>query len=258
MANITVTQLTALTSVASNDEIPIWDVSAAQLKKVARSDLVGATLTGGGTIATGGFTLTVPASGTAALRDANNTFTGTNSFGTGASGGRVAVKSQSASEVPLVIDTAASPTADITVFQKNGVNSWRLNANEVVVHKYFYRYAAQYTTAITPSSNVTVATFAMPTNTEIVGRLLVAIKQQAEGGSTQRGSFRIYYMHADVFASAIQNLTLSTAEYSQNTNSQSPTVTLVDSGTSILVKVQNNAATKNIEAVTVVLEIVAA
>lgn len=38
------------------------------------------TITGGGTVALGGFTLTVPATGTAALLGANNAFTGANTF----------------------------------------------------------------------------------------------------------------------------------------------------------------------------------
>lgn len=41
------------------------------------STIAGGTLTGGGTVATGGFTLTVPATGTAALRNVQNTFTET-------------------------------------------------------------------------------------------------------------------------------------------------------------------------------------
>lgn len=77
MANRTLTQATALAGVdiASNDELWIWDVTAAALRKCTRADLIGGVITGGGTVATGGFTLTVPATGTAALRDVANTFT---------------------------------------------------------------------------------------------------------------------------------------------------------------------------------------
>lgn len=67
MAVETVSALTELTSPASNDEIGIWDVSAGEYKKIQKSNLVGATITGGGTIALGGYTLTVSATGTAAL-----------------------------------------------------------------------------------------------------------------------------------------------------------------------------------------------
>jgi len=75
MAELTVDGLGELTSPAANDEIGIWDVSANQYMKITRSTLVGATLTGGGTVATGGYTLTVPATGTAALLATAQTFT---------------------------------------------------------------------------------------------------------------------------------------------------------------------------------------
>lgn len=65
---------TELTTVGANDLIGVWDVAAAQYKKAKRSNVVGATITGGGTIALGGYTLTVPATGTAALRGADNNF----------------------------------------------------------------------------------------------------------------------------------------------------------------------------------------
>jgi hypothetical protein len=74
MAEQTVDGLGELTSPAANDEIGIWDVSAGQYMKIQRSTLVGATITGGGTLALGGYTLTAPATGTAALRGANNNF----------------------------------------------------------------------------------------------------------------------------------------------------------------------------------------
>lgn len=74
MAELTVDGLGELTSPAANDEIGIWDVSAGQYLKIRRDTLVGGTITGGGTVATGGFTLTVPATGTAALRGADNNF----------------------------------------------------------------------------------------------------------------------------------------------------------------------------------------
>ncbi len=67
MAELTVDGLGELTSPAANDEIGIWDVSAGQYLKIRRDTLVGGTITGDGTVATGGYTLTVPATGTAAL-----------------------------------------------------------------------------------------------------------------------------------------------------------------------------------------------
>ncbi len=69
MAELTVDGLGELTSPAANDEIGIWDVSAGQYLKIRRDTLVGGVITGGGTVATGGYTLTVPATGTAVLRN---------------------------------------------------------------------------------------------------------------------------------------------------------------------------------------------
>ena len=69
MANKTLTQATALAGadIAGTDELWIWDVTAAALKKTTRAELIGGIVTGGGTLATGGYTLTVPATGAAAL-----------------------------------------------------------------------------------------------------------------------------------------------------------------------------------------------
>ena len=75
MAVETVDVLSELASPATNDELGIWDVSAGQFKKIQVANLIGATITGGGTIALGGYTLTVPATGTVALLGTANTFT---------------------------------------------------------------------------------------------------------------------------------------------------------------------------------------
>jgi hypothetical protein len=75
MANVTVNDLTALASADSGDKIPIWDISAAAYKAITKANLFGATVTGGGTISTGGYTLTVPETMTAAGRNTANTFT---------------------------------------------------------------------------------------------------------------------------------------------------------------------------------------
>lgn len=81
MANVTINQLTDLGAApATDDYVPIWDTSAAAYKKVSKANLVGGTLTGGGTVATGGYTLTVPATGTAALLGVQNIFNGGSSL----------------------------------------------------------------------------------------------------------------------------------------------------------------------------------
>lgn len=64
MTNVTVNGLGVLSVAASNDEIPIWDVSTGQQLKITRANLIGALLTGGGTINTGGVTITLTGGGT--------------------------------------------------------------------------------------------------------------------------------------------------------------------------------------------------
>jgi hypothetical protein len=56
-----------LAAPAADDLVPVWDTSAGQTLKIRRDVFVGAAITGGGTLALGGFTLTVPATGTAVL-----------------------------------------------------------------------------------------------------------------------------------------------------------------------------------------------
>jgi len=80
MADKTITQLTATTSAASSDEIPIWVAGSAVTRKITKANFLQGAFTGGGTVATGGYTLTVPATGTAALRGVANTFTAAQKF----------------------------------------------------------------------------------------------------------------------------------------------------------------------------------
>ena len=82
MANVTYNDHTTDTSPTNSDLIPFWDVVAGVAKKTTRANLVGATLTDGGTIVTGGYTLTVPATGTAALLGVANTFTAAQTIST--------------------------------------------------------------------------------------------------------------------------------------------------------------------------------
>jgi hypothetical protein len=68
MADQTILQETLDNNIVDGDWLIYWKTSTGVQRRVARSALLGATLTGSGTIATGGFTLTVPATGTAALK----------------------------------------------------------------------------------------------------------------------------------------------------------------------------------------------
>jgi hypothetical protein len=65
-----VRDLTELTTVATNDYLLISDTSDVtnKDKRISQLNLVGANITGGGTLATGGFTVTWPATGTAVLK----------------------------------------------------------------------------------------------------------------------------------------------------------------------------------------------
>lgn len=65
MALVTINDLAALAAPATTDLVGVWDVAAAAYKKSTRAQFIGGVLTGGGVIATGGFTLTVPATGVA-------------------------------------------------------------------------------------------------------------------------------------------------------------------------------------------------
>lgn len=79
----TINGLTTTTSAASGDFIPIWRASNGDSRKITKANLLGGVLTGGGTIATGGFTLTVPATGQAALINVAQTFSVRPEFGAG-------------------------------------------------------------------------------------------------------------------------------------------------------------------------------
>ena len=61
MADKTITQLTATTSAATADEIPIWVAGSAVTRKITKANFLQGAFTGGGTLATGGFTLYLPA-----------------------------------------------------------------------------------------------------------------------------------------------------------------------------------------------------
>lgn len=84
MADKTVNELTALGAApATTDSIPIWDADAAAYKKITVANFLGGTMTGAGTIATGGFTLTVPATGTASLLGTAQTYSALKTFSSG-------------------------------------------------------------------------------------------------------------------------------------------------------------------------------
>lgn len=76
MADIKISEIAVLvTSLTGSDLLMGERVSDGVTVKITKANAIGATFTGGGTIATGGFTLTVPATGTAALLGAQQSFT---------------------------------------------------------------------------------------------------------------------------------------------------------------------------------------
>lgn len=112
MATKTIGGLTTVTSVLGSDYVPVWIAASNLMRKITKTNFIGAAFTGGGTLATGGFTLTVagtstingsvvgnmtgsgtlatagftltvPATGTAALKSASQTFTGVQTFSNG-------------------------------------------------------------------------------------------------------------------------------------------------------------------------------
>lgn len=87
MADKTIAALTATTSAATADEIPIWVAGSAVTRKITKANFLQGAFTGGGTVATGGFTLTVPATGTAALLATAQTFSALKTFSAGISFG---------------------------------------------------------------------------------------------------------------------------------------------------------------------------
>lgn len=86
MATSTIGQLTLATSAAAGDFIEI-ETAAGVSRRITKANFIGAALAGGGIINTGGFTLTVPATGTAALLGAAQSFSALNTFAAGLSFG---------------------------------------------------------------------------------------------------------------------------------------------------------------------------
>ena len=82
MANVNIPDLTSLTAPATGDEMEIYDASASENKRLALSYMVRDT-GGTGAIVTGGYTLTLPATGTAALIGSAQTFPALQTFGAG-------------------------------------------------------------------------------------------------------------------------------------------------------------------------------
>ncbi len=117
MANKTIAQIAnTKTSVVAGDLIAIWNDAQSRTDVISPPLLVGATITGNGTIATGGYDLTVPTSGTVALLGTENVFIATQ---------RISPPSPSHG---LIIDMPSSGGRPLYV-QLNGVTKASMSAN---------------------------------------------------------------------------------------------------------------------------------
>ena len=126
MAATAISGLTALTAPAVADELIVVDASASDNKSLALSFVVRDT-GGTGAIVTGAHTLTLPATGTAALLGTANVFTanqridalaGINNAPT--TDQQLTVLAGATTTVGLVVDTAASTTAPAQAWRYNG------------------------------------------------------------------------------------------------------------------------------------------
>lgn len=106
MADKTITELTATTSAATADEIPIWVAGSAVTRKITKANFLQGAFTGGGTVATGGFTLTVPATGTAALLATANVFTAAQTINTALATASFVVQRSGTDAVQLIAASA--------------------------------------------------------------------------------------------------------------------------------------------------------
>ena len=80
MPDQTIVQETLDNNIVDTDFVVYWKTASSVQRRASRASVVGATLTGAGAIATGGFTLTVPATGTASLLGTAQTYTAAKTF----------------------------------------------------------------------------------------------------------------------------------------------------------------------------------
>lgn len=167
MTNKTIHEQTLTTSADASDEVLIWVVASGLTKRITKSNFVGGVLTGGGTIATGGYALTiggasaingtVSGGGTLATAGYTLTLAGTSSLaGTVSGGGTIAtagytltvpatgtaalrnavqaftksqvIRPDTTNAVALTVDMPASTTAYGAEYQYNGTTRFRFVA----------------------------------------------------------------------------------------------------------------------------------
>lgn len=135
MATATIGQLPLASSVLDEDLVEIELAASGLSKRITRIDLVGASLSGGGIIDTGGFTATIPGNGTVAMLGTANVFTQDNTFADQIAVGQSAVTSG----IQIDVTPGANQTlrsrgtgAIMVVLQRTSANSGGGN-------NYFYK-----------------------------------------------------------------------------------------------------------------------
>lgn len=122
----TINGLTVTTSAAAGDLLAIWRAANNDTRKITKANFMGGVLTGAGTIATGGFTLTVPATGTASLLGTAQTYSALKTFSAGISLGNETLSTyDEGTWTPEVQGSSSNPT--ITYTTQSG-NYWRFNS----------------------------------------------------------------------------------------------------------------------------------
>jgi len=119
------------TTIAAGDLVAVWNAADARTDKITVHNLVGAVITGGGTIALGGFTLTVPAAGTLALLATANVFTTTQNINpTNTAHGGLGIN-MPALTAATALGINYNGVARVTFTQQAGLSRFILNAADL-------------------------------------------------------------------------------------------------------------------------------
>lgn len=123
----TINGLTATSSAAAGDFLAIWRAANGDTRKITKANFIGATLTGGGTLATNGNTLNVPATGTVSLLNTEQTYTAKKTFNGGINLGNTDIVIYTEGTwTPSISGSGSDPTVTYNI--QNGfyrrINNW--------------------------------------------------------------------------------------------------------------------------------------
>jgi hypothetical protein len=193
MADTKISNLTALAAAPdSGDFVALVDTSASETKKLDAKYLVRDSA-GSGAIVTGAYTLTLPATGTAALLGTANVFTanqrvsallGVNVAPT--AGQQLTVLAGSTSTVGLVVNTPASPTANIAEFRNNGTAVMSVGPSSVGigVAPSVFKFSVEHTSSTVASfvtSSISGATVLIGNTTDTANSVAQIILDASNG-----------------------------------------------------------------------------